>query len=105
MLEVNLTAAEVSALSEQVARDMKLMLSETDVSKMEGILAVGDFIESSLPGSDIVEDRLHTYLKLRGHVNINFPDVYAALNVLEQEDLQMLVNLAVQNGMPDPLRK
>ena len=103
MTNTELSPFQLASLKERVKKDLKL-LSETDVSKMEGILAVGDFIESSLPGSEIVEDRLHTYLKLRGHVNINFPDVYAALNVLEQEDLQMLVNLAVQNGMPDPLR-
>lgn len=71
-----------------------------DVDRMTAILAVGDYIQSSLPNSDIVQGRLQTTLKLRGNIGVQFDDSYSALNVLSDDDLAELYDFARSNGMP-----
>lgn len=116
-------------------------LREADVSRMDGIIAIGDYINtgSEVPGTEVepgaettgteveepegdiesqlppgfgesmkikfietpeaVKDKMITYLKLRGHVNVDFGDTYSALNALPDEDLERLYKFAVSQGM------
>lgn len=85
---------------ESYRRRRKSFMIEDKVDRMTAILSMGDFIASSIPGSESVSERLQNILKLRGNIGVNFDDAYAALNVLSDDDLTALYNYALSCGLP-----
>lgn len=77
----------------------RVMEADDDVDRITAVLQVGDFIKMGMDGSDDVAARAATTLELRGHVGLDFKDPYAALNVLNDDDLSEIYNFALAKGM------